>query len=128
MNRWRMGMIAVAKVPDPTGKVRFAASEVTGFITMTLEGALLKISAENSELTAPAGQAFEVPVRISRLTKLVEPARLELQLPEELAGLLKAEPVPVAVGQETAVMRIIPSPAHASQRPPLTLNENRPGV
>jgi len=106
----RMGMIAVAKVPDPTGRVRYAANEITGFITMTLEGALLKISAENNELAVPAGQAFEVPVRISRLTKLVEPARLELQLPEELTGLLKAEPVPVPVGQEIAIVRIIPSP------------------
>src|SRR5262249_46650212 len=52
----RMGMIAVARVPDPKGKVRWAANEITGFITMTMEGALLKVSAEDSEIMVPAGR------------------------------------------------------------------------
>src|SRR5262249_47559685 len=87
----RMGMIAVARVPDPKGKVRWAANEITGFITMTMEGALLKVSAEDSELMVPAGRPFDVRLKVSRLTKLAEPVRLELVLPEELAGKFKMD-------------------------------------
>lgn len=105
----RMGMVGVARVPDPKGKVRHVVGEITGFITMTLEGALLKVSAEIPDLIVPEGQVFDVPVKVSRLTKLNEPARLELRLPEELAGMLKADPVIVAVGQERAMVRITPA-------------------
>ena len=65
---------------------------------MTMEGALLKLSAEDQDLTVPAGQPFDVHLKVSRLSKLAEPVRLELRLPEELAGQLKAEPVIVPVG------------------------------
>jgi hypothetical protein len=105
----RMGMIAVAKVADAKGKVRYLANEITGFITMTMEGALLKVSAEDHERTVPAGQAFDVRVKVSRLAKLAEPVRLELRLPDELAGKMEAKPVVVAVKTEDAVLRITPA-------------------
>jgi hypothetical protein len=50
-------------------------------------------------------------LKVSRLAKLDQPARLELRLPEELAGQLKAEPMIVAVGSQQAVMRITPAAA-----------------
>jgi hypothetical protein len=106
----RMGMIGVAKVTDPKGKVRYAVNEITGFITMTMEGALLKLSAEEHDVTLPEGQPFDVHLKVSRLAKLLEPVRLELQLPEELASEVKAEPVTVGVDKETAVFRITPGP------------------
>jgi len=105
----RMGMIAVAKVPDPKGKVRYLVNEITGFVTMTMEGALLKVSAEDEELAVPPGQPFEVRVKVSRLAKLAEAVRLELRPPEELVGQLKADPVTVDVGKEAAVIRITPA-------------------
>jgi hypothetical protein len=105
----RMGMIAVARVPDPKGKVRYLANEITGFVTMTMEGALLKVSTEDTELVVPPGQPFDVRLKVSRLAKLAEPVRLELRLPEELAGQLTAEPLTAAVGKETAVLRITPA-------------------
>jgi hypothetical protein len=105
----RMGMIAVAKVADPKGKVRYQVNAMAGFITMTMEGALLKVSTDEQDMTVAAGQPFDVHVKVSRLAKLAEPVRLELRLPEELAGQLKAEPVVVAVGKEQAVMRITPA-------------------
>ena len=86
-------MIAVARVPDPKGKVRYLVAEITGFITMTMEGALLKISAEDPELTVPAGQPFDVHLKVARLAKLTEPVRMELRLPEELEGQLEAKPL-----------------------------------
>jgi hypothetical protein len=106
----RMGIIAVARVPDAKGKTRYLAAEITGFITMTMEGALLKVSAEAPELTVPAGRPFDVHLKVSRLAKLAEPARLELRLPEGLAGKLTAGAVIVPVKQETAVLRVTPAP------------------
>jgi hypothetical protein len=106
----RMGMIAVARVPDPKGKVRYAVAEMTGFITMTLEGALLKVAAESQELAVRADQPFDVAVKVSRLAKLAAPVRLEVRPPEELARRLKAEPVTVPVGRDKAVVRVTPAP------------------
>jgi hypothetical protein len=106
----RMGMVGVAKVPDPTGKIRYQVGEITGFITMTMEGALLKVSAENQDMTVPTGRAFEVRLKIARLTKLAEPVRLELRPSEQLAGRLKAEAIIVPVGKAHAVLRIVPAP------------------
>jgi hypothetical protein len=105
----RMGMVGVARVADPKGRVRYLVGEITGFITMTLEGALMKVSADDADLVLPAGRPFDVRVKVSRLTKLAEPVRLELQLPEEVAGRLAADPVTVPVGKESAIVRITPA-------------------
>ena len=78
---------------------------------MTMEGALLKVSAEDSEMTAPAGRPFDVRLKVSRLSKLSEPVRLELVLPDELTGKLKADTVMVPVGTEAAVVRVTPAAA-----------------
>ena len=102
----RLGMIGVARVADPKGKLRYVTGEIAGFVTMTMEGALLKVAAEEPDMTVPAGRAFELHLRVSRVTKLTDPARLELRLPEELAGKLKAESVNVAAGQEKVVLRV----------------------
>ena len=107
----RMGMVAVAKVADPKGKIRWACNDITGFITMTMEGALLKVSADDADMTVPMGQPFDVHLKVSRLTKLNQPARLELKLPDDMTGQLKAEPMIVAVGKEQVVMRITPTAA-----------------
>ena len=42
----------------------------------------------------------------SRAAKLHEPVRLELRVPEELAGLLTAEPVEIPAGQTEADFRV----------------------
>lgn len=102
----RMGMIGVARVADPKGKQRYLVNDITGFITMTMEGALLKVSTDDQVRVVPAGQAFDVHVKVARLSKLVEPVRLELRLPDELAGCFKAEPKTIAAGTEDAVFPI----------------------
>jgi hypothetical protein len=105
----RCGMIAVAKVADPKGKVRWVCNSMTGFITMTLEGALLKVSAEEPDMTVAAGQPFNVRLKVARLTKLNAPATLELVVPDELAGKLKAGKMMVGLKQEQAAMRVTPA-------------------
>jgi hypothetical protein len=105
----RLGMVGVAKAADPTGKVRYQLNEITGFVTMTMEGALLKVSAEDRELVVPAGKPFDVRLKVARLVKLAEPVRLELHLPDELDGQFRAQPIVLAVGKEDAVLRVTPA-------------------
>ena len=105
----RMAMIAVARVPDPKGKVRYLVAPIAGFITMTMEGSLLKLAAEDSDLTVQAGQAFDVQLEVARLTKLTEPARIELRVPEELKGQLEAKPLTLDAKATKAVLRVTPA-------------------
>jgi hypothetical protein len=95
----RMGMIAVVKIADPRGKIRHSVVWIEGFVTMTMEGALLKVSHQDRELAARTGSTVTVRVKVARSARLKEPVRLELRPPEELAGLVKADPVTVAAGQ-----------------------------
>jgi hypothetical protein len=105
----RLGMVGVAKVADARGKVRYQLNEITGFVTMTMEGALLKVSSDDHDLAVRAGQPFDVHIKVARLAKLPEPVRLELRVPDELAGMLKAEPLIVPVSKEEVMMRVTPS-------------------
>lgn len=107
----RMGMIAVVKIPDPKGNVRHCVVGVEGFVTMTLEGALLKMSHHGRELTAKAGAPFTVRVRVARSPRLPEPVRLELRPSEELAGLVKAEVVIVPPGRDEVEFPITIAPS-----------------
>jgi hypothetical protein len=105
----RMAIIAVAKVADPKGKTRHLVSDISGFVTMTMEGALLKITSDDDERRLPSGEPFDVHLRIARLTKLTEPVRIELIAPKELAGQLKADPVTAIVGQDKVAVRVTTS-------------------
>jgi len=102
----RMAVIAVARVPDPKGKVRHLVAEITGFITMTMEGSLLKIAAQDSELTVLVGQPFDVRLEVARLSKLTESARLELRVPESLKGQIEAKPMTLDAKTKTAVLHV----------------------
>jgi hypothetical protein len=95
----RMAMIAVARVADPRGNVRHCVAGIDGMVTMTMEGALLKVSHYGHERVAQPGRPFTVRVKVARSARLPEPVRLELRPPEELVGVMKAEPVVVQPGQ-----------------------------
>ncbi len=102
----RMAMIATAEVPDPRGRVRHLVADMAGMITMTLEGTILTLSHAGGAQRAVIGSSFDVHVKISRATQLPEPVRLELRAPEELQGLLSAEPLVVLPQQSEAQFRI----------------------
>jgi len=89
----RMICVAVARVPDPKGHIRCLMTAMDGRITMSMEGALLKITHTPSERTVRAGTSFRVPVKVARSPELALPVRVELQLPEELQGLVTASPL-----------------------------------
>lgn len=101
----RMELIGVVKVPDAKGKTRYLVTPMSGRITMSIEGAILKVSAP-AELTIRLGETVAVPVTVLRSAKLAVPVQLELKLPEELAGAFKAEPVTVAPESTIAVFKI----------------------
>jgi hypothetical protein len=105
----RMAIIAVAKVADPKGKARYLVSDISGFVTMTMEGALLKITSDDEERRLPAGAPFDVNLKVARLTNLAEPVRIELIAPKGLARQLEVEPVIAIVGQERVAVRVTPS-------------------
>ena len=102
----RMVLNGVAQVPDSQGKVRYVASAMAGRITMSMEGALLKLTPRAGELTVHPGEAFDVPVTVGRSAKLQIPAKVELVPSEEQAGCFSAEPLTLPTSQTDAVLRI----------------------
>jgi hypothetical protein len=102
----RMVVNAVVKVPDPRGNVRHLVSLMDGRITMSMEGALLKLSHTAGEIVAKPGASLEIPLKIGRSPKLPEAVRLELVPPPELAGLLIAEPITLPAEQSDLVYRV----------------------
>ena len=73
---------------------------------MSIEGAILKVSADVRELKIKPGETIAVPVSVLRSAKLAGSVQLELKLPEELSGVFKGDAVTVASGQTTAVFKI----------------------
>jgi len=102
----RMILIGVAQVPDPRGNLRWLVSNMEGRITMSVEGALMKVSHEAEELRVRPGGSFDVPLTLSRSPKLPESAEIELVVPEELAGLISAQSVVLSGDAATGVLRV----------------------
>ncbi|QVL31599.1 hypothetical protein KIH39_22575 [Telmatocola sphagniphila] len=102
----RMELIGVVKVPDAKGKIRYLVTPMLGRITMSIEGAILKVDPGLREIALRPGESVQIPVKVLRSAKLPVPVKLELKLPEELAGVLKAEAVTVPPGQTSVNMRI----------------------
>ena len=97
----------VAAVPDPKGTIRYLTKPADAFITMIMEGALLKVATEASEPTLRPGQSFDVPVIISPApASLPIPVTIELIVPEELSGLLHAKPLVLLPGTDRGTLHI----------------------
>jgi hypothetical protein len=101
----RMELVGVVKVPDAKGKMRYLVTPMSGRITMSIEGAIMKVSAP-PELKIKPGETVDVAVAVLRSPKVAVPAQLELRLPEELTGMFKADAVTVSPDRTTAVFKI----------------------
>jgi len=102
----RMALVGVIRVTDPAGKTRHLLTPMSGQITMSIEGSLLKVAHEDREYRAKAGESVTVPLTVLRATKLAQPVRLELVSDDDSAGLFSAEPVTLPVGKTRADFRI----------------------
>jgi hypothetical protein len=58
-----------------------------------MEGALLKLSCDDPETSVRPGERIEIPVSVSRSVKLAREATVELEIPEELIGVIDAAPL-----------------------------------
>jgi hypothetical protein len=86
----RIGLVGMARVKDPAGTERWVAGDVEGQITMSIEGALLKLTAP-AEIELGKDGTASVPVQMLRSASLREPVVLELVVPAEWASTLTAE-------------------------------------
>ena len=116
-----MALVGVVRVPDGRGKERHLVASMKGQITMSIEGSLLKVSHDARELTARPGETIAIPVTVLRSAKLTEAVRLELRLPDNLAGCFTADAVVVPAGQSTAVFRVIRKDARITGEHSLTI-------
>jgi hypothetical protein len=102
----RIVVHGVAAVPDPKGNLRQLTQPGDARITMILEGALLKLAADVQEISVAAGSSFDVPVTISRSARLPIATTVRLEVPAEIDGLLRADPLVLAPGQDTGTLHI----------------------
>jgi len=103
----RLGLVAMARVPDPKGTPRYLLTAVDGQITMSIEGALLKLSPAADELTVIGGEPVDVPLKLARSPQLSGPVRLELLVPQELIGLVSAAPLEWPGDKTAAALRLM---------------------
>ena len=103
----RMSLIGAGRLPDARGNVRWIVIGMDGNITMSLEGALLKVIPGVAELTAVPTEPVMLPFRVARSAKLLEGVRLELLLPDDLAGTCRAESVTLGPEQVEGALRLI---------------------
>jgi hypothetical protein len=106
----RMVVNGVAAVPDAKGNLRYLVQPAVGRITMIMEGALLKLTANAGEMTVQPGEAFDVPVIVARSPKLPLAAKVEIVIPAELKDILTAEPLEIPADQTQNTLRIATKP------------------
>ena len=86
----RIGLVGMALVKDPSGAARWITGDMDGQITMSIEGALLKLTGPE-EVVVALGGSSELTFRLLRSATLKDPTRLELVLPPSLVGKVRAE-------------------------------------
>jgi len=94
----RIGLVAFAKVPDPKGNPRYVLAAMDGQITMSMEGALMKIGVPKSadpgqELMGVPGGKVEIPFRLFRVPQLSGPVVVELVPDPRSPDLVSADPI-----------------------------------
>ncbi len=100
----RIGLVAMAKIPDPKGKPVWVLAAMDGQVTMSVEGALMKLSPGPEELTASCGEPFAVTLRLFRSPKLTGAVKVEVLIPADLTGLVSAAPLDWPADKPTATL------------------------
>lgn len=102
----RMVVNAITEIRDPKGEIRYLSSKMDGRITMSLEGALLKIASPRKGRVVRPGEPFAVPITVSRSPKLAQTVTLSLHPDSDSQGEFLAESVNVPAGQTQAVFNV----------------------
>ena len=107
----RIGLIAMAKVPDPKGVVREVMAPMEGQITMSMEGALMKLgvarsASQSHDLIGVMGKPMEIPLKLARAPQLTGPVEVELIVDPRLTGLVWAEPLLLNEKATGAVLKV----------------------
>lgn len=106
----RIGLVAIAQIPDPKGKIRYVQAAMDGQITMSIEGAMLKLLHPSEELVVPIGAPFELTLKLARSNKLKEPVNLELIIPDEIKGRVTFSPVIWPTNSDTLKIKVATKP------------------
>jgi hypothetical protein len=94
----------MAKIPDPKGKQVWVMAAMDGQVTMSVEGALMKLSPGPDEVTTTCGEPAAVTLKLARSPKLTGPVKVELAVPPELHGLVSAAPLEWPADKPTATL------------------------
>lgn len=104
----RINVIGVTPIADPKGNIRHVTGIMDGFIVMSLEGALLKLTHEQQEYVAAPGSTIDIPLKVSRTVKLPVAADVVLVGSDEKNSVFTADAVqlPQSVNQHTLKLKI----------------------
>ena len=97
----RLALVAMGLVKDPKGKPHWLMVPMDGQITMSMEGALMKLTSTSEDALLKPGDSFAWNMRLMRNPKLDGTAKLELIVPEPLKGLVRAKPMEIPKDQTT---------------------------
>ena len=97
----------VVAVPDPKGTMRYLTKPGNARITMIMEGALLKVSTENSDVVTSLGEIQDVTINVSRSPELPLPVKVELIVPDEATGFISAAPLMLDPDKTSGVLQIV---------------------
>ena len=97
----------VVAVPDPKANVRYLTKPGNARITMIMEGALLKVSTENSDVVTSLGEIQEISVNVSRSPELPLPVKVELIVPDEATGFISATPLMIGPDKTSGALQIV---------------------
>jgi hypothetical protein len=81
-----------------------------GQVTMSIEGAMLKLLHPSEELVLQSGASFELTLKLARSNKLKEPVNLELIIPEEIKGLITFSPIVWPTITDTLKIKVATKP------------------
>ncbi|MBC8290894.1 MAG: hypothetical protein H8E37_11320 [Planctomycetes bacterium] len=90
----RLSLNGVAKIPDGKGNIRYSLVRQKTRMGFLPGGALLKLSAVETEIETKAGEVLQIPLTLNRTKTLTESALIEL-LPNETSEGVAAKPVTV---------------------------------
>lgn len=102
----RMVVHGVGAVPDPRGRIRYLTRAGDNRITMIMEAALLKLDCPTPQLQARLGDEILIPIVVSRGVQLPLPTTVELEIPEELKGIVECDPITLSAEVTEGVLKV----------------------